>query len=60
MAVAVPDDLRAFLRGRKRLEYDASECEPGQIKLLPLGTDNKTVLRLPEILPWPPGVCLLA
>jgi hypothetical protein len=36
MAVAIPDDLRAFLRARKQLEYDASDCEPGQIKLLPL------------------------
>ena len=36
MAVTIPDDLRAFLRGRKQLQYDASECEPGQIKLLPL------------------------
>ncbi|WP_020472845.1 hypothetical protein [Zavarzinella formosa] len=36
MAVAVPEDLQAFLRNRKKLKYDTSECEPGQIKLLPL------------------------
>jgi hypothetical protein len=36
MPVAIPDDLREFLRKKKQLEYDASECEPGQIKLLPL------------------------
>ena len=36
MAADVPDDLRAFLRGRKRLRYDAAECEPGRITLLPL------------------------
>ena len=35
MPVAVSDDLRTFLRGRKQLEYDANECKPGQIKLLP-------------------------
>jgi hypothetical protein len=36
MAVDVPEDLRAFLVARKQLRYDASECEPGRIKLLPL------------------------
>ncbi|MEI7686115.1 MAG: hypothetical protein WCL32_13910 [Planctomycetota bacterium] len=36
MALVIPDDLQAFLRGRKQLKYDASECEPGQIKLLSL------------------------
>ena len=36
MAIAVPDDLRSFLRSRKQLEYDTTACEPGQITLLPL------------------------
>lgn len=36
MPVKIPEDLRAFLRAKKQLEYDADECEPGQIKLLPL------------------------
>jgi hypothetical protein len=36
MSVEVPDDLRAFLSARKRLKYDADECEPGRIKLLPI------------------------
>jgi hypothetical protein len=36
MAADVPDDLRAFLRARKQLRYDGTECEPGKIKLLPL------------------------
>lgn len=36
MAVEIPDDLRAFLSARKRLKYDADECEPGRIKLLPV------------------------
>jgi hypothetical protein len=44
MAVAVPDDLQAFLRGRKQLEYQAMDCEPGWIKLLPLSK-----LRLGEV-----------
>ena len=34
--VEIPDDLRAFLAARKRLQYDADECEPGRIRLLPL------------------------
>jgi hypothetical protein len=33
--VDIPDDLRAFLTARKRLKYDADECEAGRIKLLP-------------------------
>jgi hypothetical protein len=36
MAVNVPDDLNAFLRARKHLQYDVSKCEPREIKLLPL------------------------
>lgn len=34
MAVAVPDDLRNFLLNRHELQYDASKCEPGRIRLL--------------------------
>ena len=37
MAVDLPDDLRAFLSARKRLRYAADECEPGRIRLLPVG-----------------------
>jgi hypothetical protein len=32
----LPDDLRAFLSSRKRLEYDPDDCEAGAIDLVPL------------------------
>jgi hypothetical protein len=37
MTPALPDDLQAFLRDGRQLEYDPSACEPGQVLLLPLG-----------------------
>jgi hypothetical protein len=35
--VELPDDLIAFLREGRRLEYDAQKCEAGRLTLVPLG-----------------------
>lgn len=35
--VRLPDDLVAFLREGRQLEYDSTKCEAGSIKLVPLG-----------------------
>lgn len=36
MMLSLPDDLVAFLESGAMLEYDASECECGQVFLLPV------------------------
>ncbi len=34
---ALPEDLVAFLRSGRRLEYDPTKCEAGVVTLLPAG-----------------------
>ena len=42
--LALPEDLAAFLRAGRRLEYDPAKCEAGLVTLLPAGTLKVEVL----------------
>ena len=40
MDVELPNDFRDFLKSGKQLQYDASQCEPGLVRIAPLDDLN--------------------